>query len=96
MTKGSTVGSSDNETLKVWNSLPNNFKSMKALGVALLTVFGSSYACEQLFSALNYIKSDVRNRLTDDQSAACIALKLTEYEPRFDKLATGKQQQKSH
>ncbi|XP_070614862.1 general transcription factor II-I repeat domain-containing protein 2A-like [Erythrolamprus reginae] len=47
MTKGSTV-SSENEILKVWNSLPNNFKSMKALGVAFLTLFGSSHACEQL------------------------------------------------
>ncbi|CAH2324767.1 general transcription factor II-I repeat domain-containing 2A-like [Pelobates cultripes] len=87
MTTDSTVGSSENEILKVWNSLPNNFKSMKALGIALLSLFGSSYACEQLFSALNYIKSDTRNRLTDELSAACVALKLTEYEPRFDKCA---------
>ncbi|XP_060548259.1 general transcription factor II-I repeat domain-containing protein 2A-like [Pantherophis guttatus] len=55
MTKDSTVssdtvaGTSENEILKVWNSLPNNFKSMKALGIAFLTLFGSSYACEQLF-----------------------------------------------
>ncbi|KAM4694271.1 general transcription factor II-I repeat domain-containing protein 2A-like [Discoglossus pictus] len=96
MTTDSTVGSSENEILKVWNSLPNNFKSMKALGMALLSLFGSSYACEQLFSALNYIKSDTRNRLTDELSAACVALKLTEYEPRFDKCAACIQQQKSH
>ncbi|KAM4048853.1 general transcription factor II-I repeat domain-containing protein 2-like [Anomaloglossus baeobatrachus] len=95
MTKDSPV-SSENEILKVWNSLPNNFKSMKALGIALLTLFGSSYSCEQLFSALNYIKSDIRNRLTDDLSAACVALKLTKYEPRVDKLSACMQQQKSH
>ncbi|XP_040297400.1 general transcription factor II-I repeat domain-containing protein 2-like [Bufo bufo] len=95
MTKDSTV-SSENEILKVWNSLPNNFKSMKALAIALLTLFESSYACEQLFSALNYIKSDIRNRLTDDLSAACVALKLTKYEPRFDKLSACIQLQKSH
>ena len=75
--KGQHSWISENEILKVWNSLPNNFKSMKALGIALLTLFGSSYACEQLFSALNYIKSDTRNRLTDDLRAACVALKLT-------------------
>ncbi|XP_004873385.1 general transcription factor II-I repeat domain-containing protein 2A-like isoform X2 [Heterocephalus glaber] len=57
MAEGSTAGSSENEILKVWNSLPNNFKSMKALGIAFLTLFGSSHACEQLFSALNYCKS---------------------------------------
>lgn len=91
-----TASSSENEILKAWNSLPDNFKSMKALGIALLTLFGSSYACEQLFSALNHIKSDARNRLTDDMSAACVALKLTHYEPRIDKLAACMQQQKSH
>ena len=92
MAKDSTVGSSDDEILKVLNSLPNNFKSMKALGMAILTLFGSSYACEQLFSTLNYIKSDTRNRLTDDLSAACVALKVTEYEPRLDKLSACTQQ----
>ena len=52
MAKDSTVGSgrsdSDDEILKVWNSLSNNFKSMKALGIALLALFGSYYACGQL------------------------------------------------
>ncbi|MEE6511708.1 hypothetical protein FKM82_018407 [Ascaphus truei] len=94
ITEDSTVASSENEILKVWNSLPNNFKSMKTLGIAFLSLFGSSYACEQLFSALNYIKCDARNRLTDELSAVCVALKLTEYEPRFDKLSACIQQQK--
>ncbi|XP_013930323.1 PREDICTED: uncharacterized protein LOC106555913 [Thamnophis sirtalis] len=88
--------SSENEILKVWNSLPNNFNSMKTLGIAFLTLFGSSYACEQLFSALNYIKPDARNKLTDDLAAACMALKLTKYEPRLEKLSACIQQQKSH
>uniref|UniRef100_A0A286XD40 Uncharacterized protein n=1 Tax=Cavia porcellus TaxID=10141 RepID=A0A286XD40_CAVPO len=96
MTQDSAVGSFENEILKVWNSLPDTFKSMKALGIAFLTLFGSSYACEQLFSALNFIKSDRRNRLTDDLSAAYVALKLTKYEPRFEKLSACIQQQRSH
>ncbi|XP_034262212.1 general transcription factor II-I repeat domain-containing protein 2-like [Pantherophis guttatus] len=95
MTKSSRV-SSESEILKAWNSLPNRFKSMKALGIAFLTLFGSSYACEQVFSALNDIKSDTRNRLTDDLSAACVSLQLTTYEPRFDKLSACIQQQTSH
>jgi len=36
---------------------------MKALGIAFLTLFGSSYACEQLFRAVKYIISDTKNRL---------------------------------
>ena len=42
MSKENTFGSYDNEIVKVWNSLPSNFKSMKVLGTALLTLFGSS------------------------------------------------------
>ncbi|XP_058040443.1 endoplasmic reticulum membrane adapter protein XK isoform X1 [Ahaetulla prasina] len=95
MTKDSTI-ISENELLKVWNSLPNNFKSMKALGIAFLTLLGSSYAREQLFSALNYIKSDTRNSLKDDLTAVFVALKLTKYEPRLDKLSASIHQQKSH
>ena len=41
--------SSENKILEVWNSVPNEFKTMKALGIAFLTFFGSSYACERLF-----------------------------------------------
>ena len=40
--------------------------------------------------------SDTRNRVTDDLSAACVALKLTKYEPRLDKLSASMQQQKPH
>ncbi|XP_026578977.1 general transcription factor II-I repeat domain-containing protein 2-like [Pseudonaja textilis] len=100
MTKDSIVNSDtvscENEILKVWNSLPNNFKSMKVLGIAFLTLFGSSYACEQVFLALNYVKPDSRSKLTDDLSAAYVALKLTKYEPRLEKLLACIQQQKSH
>ncbi|XP_032064570.1 SCAN domain-containing protein 3-like [Thamnophis elegans] len=96
VTSDRVTGASENKILTVWNSLPNNFKSMKTLGIAFLTLFGSSSACEELFSALNYIKSDTRNRITDDLSAACVALKLTKYEPRLEKLSVCMQQQKSH
>ena len=32
------------------NSLPNTFASMKKLALAILTMFGSTYSCEALFS----------------------------------------------
>ncbi|MBN3287199.1 GTD2A protein, partial [Polyodon spathula] len=88
--------SAENEILKVWNSLRNSFKAMKTLGISLLTFFGSSYFCEQLFSGMNLIKSDKRNRLTDDMSDACVALKMTDYEPQVEKMSAHIQQQKSH
>ena len=96
MMNENTTSNSENKILKVWNSLPISFKSMKSLGIALLTLFGSSYSCEQLFSTMNFIKSKRRNRLTDDMSSACITLKFTKYEPSINKLSATLQQQKSH
>jgi hypothetical protein len=61
--------STENEA---WNFLPESFSGMKTLAKALLTTFGSSYACEQLFSTMNVIKSSSRKRLTNDMSAACV------------------------
>ena len=98
MNENATNSNSGNEVLKVWNSLPISFKSMKSLGIALLTLFGLSYSCEQLFSTMNFIKSEKRNRLTDDMSSACVTLKFTKYEPSINKLLVSGtlQQQKSH
>ncbi|XP_050521325.1 general transcription factor II-I repeat domain-containing protein 2A-like [Daktulosphaira vitifoliae] len=87
---------SENLILNEWKSLPNSFASMKKLALSLLTMFGSTYACEQLFSSMNFIKSTVRNRLGTDLSEACVQLKSTKYSPRIDSLANKMQQQISH
>jgi len=47
---------------------------MKALGIAFLTLFGSSYACEQLFQAVKYIISDTTIRLWPE---CCICFSQT-------------------
>lgn len=86
----------ENLILIEWKSLPNSFTSMKKLALSLLTMFGSTYTCEQLFSFMNFIKSTLKNRLGTDISAACIQLKSTNYNPRIDSLAGNMQQQISH
>ena len=40
----------ENIILAEWNSLPKSFETMKKLALALLTLFGSSYSCEEFFS----------------------------------------------
>lgn len=87
---------SENVILNEWKSLPNSFASMKKLALSILTMFGSTYACEQLFSSMNFIKSTVRNRLGTDLSEACVQLKSTSYSPRIDSLVNKMQQQISH
>ena len=58
--------------------------------------FSSTYSCEPLFSVTNFIKSGVRNRLTDEWSAEYTLLKVTYYEPNIYELTSNTQQQKSN
>ena len=83
----STKVIAENMILTDRNSLPSSFESTKKLALALLTLFGSSYSCESLFSHMNFIKSSTRNRLGANISAACIILKTTIYKPQIPMLS---------
>jgi len=45
-----------------------------------------------VFSDEFLIKSDIRNSLTDDVNAACVALKNTKYSPNIKLLSSATQQ----
>jgi hypothetical protein len=94
--QGNEVKNADNEILKAWNSLPDTFYTLKKVARSMLSIFSSTYACESLFSIMNLIKSKERNGLTDETSAACVSLKITNYTPDIKTLSSKKQQQKSH
>uniref|UniRef100_A0A3P9JU81 HAT C-terminal dimerisation domain-containing protein n=1 Tax=Oryzias latipes TaxID=8090 RepID=A0A3P9JU81_ORYLA len=64
----------DQLILKTWNALPVTFFTLQRVGVAVLTMFGSTYACEQSFSHLKNIKTNVRSCLTDGKILAFMAL----------------------
>ena len=72
---GSGSCNQDEELLLAWNSIPETFGALKGFIKALLTIFSSTYACETLFSSLNCIKKENRNRLTADASSACVIIK---------------------
>ncbi|KAK1345629.1 hypothetical protein QTO34_008092 [Cnephaeus nilssonii] len=65
----------EQEIWSAWNRLPDTFSTLKNIAMALLTIFPSTYFCEALISALNNIKTNKRNRLTDEVSNACLGLK---------------------
>ncbi|GBL92475.1 hypothetical protein AVEN_174745-1 [Araneus ventricosus] len=46
-----------------WNRLPECYSEVKKLAYGVLTIFGSTYSCEQAFSCMNIIKSKVRSQL---------------------------------
>ena len=82
--------------LACWASVPAKFDCLKKIALALLTVFGSTYLCEQVFSHMKSVLSPVRSRLTTDNSESCLQLKVTNYEPQIRKLSREKQEQGSH
>uniref|UniRef100_A0A6Q2XKQ7 HAT C-terminal dimerisation domain-containing protein n=1 Tax=Esox lucius TaxID=8010 RepID=A0A6Q2XKQ7_ESOLU len=55
----------DQLILKTWNELPVTYHTMQRVRIAVLTMFGSTYACEQSFSHMRNIKNYLRSRLTD-------------------------------
>ncbi|XP_033848211.3 protein FAM200C-like [Acipenser ruthenus] len=73
----------DNLILKTWNELPATFSTLHRVSVAVLTMFGSTYTCEQSFSHLNNIKTNLRSRLTDESLNACMKLNLTSLRPQL-------------
>ena len=66
------------------------------MAIALLSVFGSTYLCEQIFSHMKFILTSHRCVLTKDHSEACVQLKVTRYSPNITELSKEKQGQGSH
>ncbi|XP_076645577.1 general transcription factor II-I repeat domain-containing protein 2-like [Halictus rubicundus] len=62
----------------------------------MMSLLGSTYMCEQLFSKLKIIKSDRRNRLDDERLKNCIRVAVSSITPNIDKLVNEKKSQVSH
>ena len=52
----------------------------------MISLFGSTYACEQLFSKMKYTKSHLRTRLCDNYLDDVLLLSLTNISPDVEKL----------
>ena len=70
--------------------------NMKKYAFGVLSIFGSTYLCEQIFSILNYIKSKHHSRLTDESLQSGMKIKVTCYSPDMDTLCSEVQAQKSY
>ncbi|XP_063856091.1 protein FAM200A-like isoform X1 [Scylla paramamosain] len=93
---GVTKRNAENEVLRTWNTIPENYVCLKKLATALLTMFSSTYACKSLFSLMNFVKSCNRSSMMDETGSACISLMVTRYKPNIKSLSSVMQQQKSH
>lgn len=86
----------DKLVFETWNAIPDVYVNMKKYALGVLSIFGSTYVCEQVFSNMNFIKSKHRARLTDDSLRSCVKMKVTAYSPDVQTLCAEVQEQKSH
>ncbi|XP_033842308.1 general transcription factor II-I repeat domain-containing protein 2-like [Periophthalmus magnuspinnatus] len=73
------------------------FPNLRRTAQKMLTLFGSTYLCEQTFSVMNINKDRHRSRLTDQHLGSILRIATTKLTPDFDALAKqGDQQHCSH
>ncbi|XP_072892951.1 general transcription factor II-I repeat domain-containing protein 2A-like [Hemitrygon akajei] len=84
----------DKLVFETWNAIPEIYVNIKKYVLGVLSIFGSTYLCEQVFSNMNFIKNKHRARLTDDSLRFCVKM-VTSYSPDVPTLCAEVQEQKS-
>ena len=67
--------------------LPIRFKNIRELAFKILSMFGSTYRCEQLFSLMKGNKCPARSRLSDSHLGAVLkVITANKISPEIDKI----------
>lgn len=66
---------------------PSKYPNLRKAASRLLSIFGTTYCCESLFSTMKFIKSKHRSQLTNEHLTELIRTALTNYEPNFRKCS---------
>ena len=72
------------------------FSGLKKVALYILTMIGSTYNWEAVFSTMNIVKTKYRSRLTYEHLHMCMRMALTPFRPRFKILAGQARAQFSH
>ncbi|XP_013125772.2 general transcription factor II-I repeat domain-containing protein 2 [Oreochromis niloticus] len=84
-------------TIEFWKSVPmEKYPNVKRAALKILSMFGSTYVCESVFSTLKHVKSKHRSVLTDTHVKELLRVATTEYKPDLKRIVPGKECQKSH
>lgn len=74
----------------------DKYKNIHKLAARVLSFFGTTYCCEQLFSRMNQVKSVERNKLSDTHLSSVLRLACSkDISPNIDKLVSQKRVQVS-
>ncbi len=67
-----------NGFIEFYAALPNNiYPNIKRHAMKMSTLFGSAYICEQTFSFMKLMKTQMRSRLTDEHLHQTLRLAVT-------------------
>jgi len=76
---------------------PEEFPNLKEFACRYISIFGTTYVCEQTFSKMHYIKSKHRANLSDEHLRSLLLISVSKHEPQIDEiLKTKKQLHHSH
>ena len=84
-------------TIEFWTMVPlEKYRNVKRAAFKILSMFGSTYVCEFVFSTLKHVKSKQRSVLTDTHVKELLRVATTKYKPNVKKIVQDKECQKSH
>ena len=87
----------DYSLLEFYKRLPEeSFPKIKDLARKKMSLFGSTYICEQLFTKMKHTKSKTRSRLTDCHLENSLRVVASSIAPKIDTLVKKHQAQNSH
>ena len=80
-----------------YKQLPcEQFPGLLSRARRVFAIFGSTYACEQLFSQMKFCKNRLRSRLTNEHLNDVLLLSCSSQKPDIKAIASDKQHQISH
>ena len=82
---------SEKSPIVFWKSVnQSRYPHLKSAACKLISIFGTTYCCESLYSTMKFIKTKHRAQLTNKHLTELVRTALTNYEPDFKKFAANK------
>ena len=73
-----------------------SFSNIKKYAREMISMFSSTYLCEQTFSKMKYVKSKYRTNLSDEHLKATLLIGTTKFDANYQEISKDKQFQTSH
>ena len=80
-----------------YSRLPQEFILLKQNAFKIITIFSTTYDCEQLFSIMNLIETKQTNRISDKLLEARLRIfSAKDIKPNIEQIMTKRRYHKSH